>query len=184
MQFIETSLKDAYIIRLDKIEDERGFFARIFCKKEFKEKGLDNNIAQINNSFNKYRFTLRGLHYQISPKAETKMVRCIQGKIYDVIIDLRIDSPTFMKWSGIILSSENKDMLYVPKGFAHGFLTLEDNVEVIYFSTEYYSPDHERCVRWNDPVFSIEWPTKPLVISEKDKNAPDFNKYYHLGVND
>lgn len=180
MIFFETPLKGAYVIELEKKGDERGFFARSFCKKEFEEIGLNNEIVQINNSFSGYKGTLRGMHYQLEPKAEDKIVRCIRGALYDVIIDLREDSKTFKDWYGIELSAENRKMLYVPKGFAHGFITLEDNTESFYLVTEYYSADLERGIRYNDPQFKIVWPIVPTVISEKDKNHPDFDPKMHL----
>jgi dTDP-4-dehydrorhamnose 3,5-epimerase len=181
MLFLKTPIEGLYKIELEKFEDYRGFFARIFCKKEFENQRLKNNIVQINNSYNKKKGTLRGLHYQLPPKAEVKIIRCIRGSIFDVVIDLRKDSPTFLKWFGCELNENNKKMLYVPEGFAHGFLTLEDDTEIIYFTTEFYSPQYERCIRWNDPKFSIQWPFEPTVISEKDRNAIDFDMKYHLG---
>jgi len=180
MKFTETKLKGAYIIELEKHGDDRGFFARAFCKKEYDEVGLRNEIVQINDSKSRYKGTLRGMHYQLSPKSEDKIVRCINGSIYDVIIDMRKNSPTFCDWFGIELSAKNKKSLYVPKGFAHGNISLEDNSELFYLVTEYYSSEHERGIRWNDPKFNIEWPIKPVVISEKDRNHPDFNPDYHL----
>jgi len=180
MKFIQTPLKDSYIIELEKRGDDRGFFARTFCKNEFEAYGLNNNIVQINNSLSKDKGTLRGMHYQLNPKSEDKIVRCINGKLYDVIIDLRPYSDTFRKWFGTELSAENRNMLFVPKGFAHGFITLEENTEAFYLVTEFYSPEHERGVRYNDPAFGIKWPIDPVVISEKDKNHPDFNPDYHL----
>ena len=180
MKFTETKLKGAYVIELEKHGDERGFFARAFCIKEYDEVGLRNEIVQINDSQSRYKGTLRGMHYQLAPKAEDKIVRCIKGSIYDVIIDMRKDSPTFCKWFGIELSAENKKSLFVPKGFAHGNISLEDNSELFYLVTEYYSPEQERGVRWNDPKFNIVWPIKPVEISEKDRNHPDFNPDYHL----
>lgn len=180
MKFTETKLKGAYIIELEKHEDDRGFFARAFCKKEYKEVGLRNEIVQINNSESKYKGTLRGMHYQLPPKAEDKIVRCINGAIYDVIIDVRKDSDTFGEWFGIELSADNKKSLFVPKGFAHGNISLEDNSELFYLVTEYYASDYERGIRWNDPKFDIKWPIEPIDISEKDKNHPDFDPKYHL----
>lgn len=180
MKFTRTPLNDAFIIELEKRGDERGFFARAFCQKEFQAHGLNNNLVQINNSLSKDAGTLRGMHYQLSPKSEDKIVRCISGKLYDVIIDLRPESSTFKKWFGVELSSENRITLYVPKGFAHGFITLEENTEAFYLVTEYYSPEHERGIRYNDPTFGIKWPIDPIVISDKDLNHPDFNPDYHL----
>jgi dTDP-4-dehydrorhamnose 3,5-epimerase len=181
MKFISTPLNGAFVIELEKRGDERGFFARAFCQKEFEMNRLKNNIVQINNSLSKDIGTLRGMHFQLAPRSEDKIVRCIRGKFYDVIIDLRPDSTTFKKWFGVELSADNRLSLYVPKGFAHGFITLEENTEAFYLVTEYYSPEHERGIRFNDPVFNIEWPIEPKVISDKDMNHPDFNPSYHLG---
>ena len=182
MQFAPTPLKDAYLIDLDLLGDERGFFARLFCADEFAKHGLNPNFIQANNSLSKQKGTLRGLHYQLHPKAETKLVRCIKGSLYDVIVDLRQDSQTFGESFGAVLSAENRSMMYVPKGFAHGFLTLEDNTEVLYMVSEPYSKELERGIRWNDPCFNIEWPSVPLVISERDKSHPDFDPNYHLNA--
>ncbi|RME90844.1 MAG: dTDP-4-dehydrorhamnose 3,5-epimerase [Candidatus Hydrogenedentota bacterium] len=181
MIFHETPLKGAYVIELEKKGDDRGFFARAFCVNEFKEHGIDHNIVQINNSFTVPKGTLRGMHYQLPPHAETKIVRCIRGSLYDVILDLRKDSPTFGKWFGAELTAENRKMMVVPKGFAHGFLTLEENTEAFYLVTEFYAPQAERGIRWNDPKFKIEWPMEPKVLSEKDANWPDFDEKFHLG---
>lgn len=180
MKFIETMLKGAFIIELEKRGDDRGFFARIFCKSEFSNFNLNNEIVQINNSLSVAKGTLRGMHYQLKPKMEDKIVRCIKGALYDVIIDLRKDSQTFMQWFGTELSAENRKMLYVPKGFAHGFITLENNTEAFYLVTEYYSPEYERGIRWNDPKFDIKWPIEPVEISEKDRNHPLFDFKYHI----
>lgn len=180
MIFKETPLKGAYVVELEKKCDDRGFFARFFCVNEFKQGGLDSGVVQINNSLSTRKGTLRGMHYQLHPRAETKVVRCIQGSLYDVIIDLRKGSPTFGKWFGETLSAGNRKAIYVPKGFAHGILTLEDDTEIFYLDTEFYSKEHERGIRWNDPAFGITWPIEPVVISEKDRNLPDFNEKYHL----
>ena len=180
MKFIPTPLNGVFIIELEKRGDDRGFFARAFCQKEFEANGLNRNLVQINNSLSKDVGTLRGMHYQLSPKSEDKIVRCIHGKLYDVIIDLRPESSTFKKWFGVELSSENRITLYVPKGFAHGFITLEENTEVFYLVTEFYSPEHERGIRYNDPTFNIKWPFDPIVITDKDLNHPNFNPNYHL----
>jgi dTDP-4-dehydrorhamnose 3,5-epimerase len=180
MKFTQTPLKDAYIIELEKRGDDRGFFARTFCKNEFGVAGLNNEIVQINNSLSKDKGTLRGMHYQLNPKSEDKIVRCISGKLYDVIIDLRPKSETFTQWFGVELTAENRIMLFVPKGFAHGFMTLEENTEAFYLVTEFYSPEHERGIRYNDPRFGIKWPMEPAIISDKDKNHLDFNPDYHL----
>lgn len=162
------------VIELKKLEDDRGFFSRLFCSSEFQKLGLESKIVQVNDSYSKERGTLRGMHYQIAPKEETKIVRCIRGSIYDVIIDLRKSSETYMKSFGAPLTEENRHMMYVPKGFAHGFLTLEPDTEVIYLVSESYSKEHEKGIRWNDPAFDIKWPFTPTVISEKDKQHPDF----------
>jgi dTDP-4-dehydrorhamnose 3,5-epimerase len=180
MKFHETPLPGAKVIELERREDQRGFFARLFCQQQFLRHGLEQAIAQVNTSFSRQRGTLRGLHYQLPPKAETKLVRCIRGSIYDVILDLRAASPTCGQWFGLELTAENRKMLYVPKGFAHGFLTLADNSEVLYFASEFYSPECERTVRWNDQKFSVHWPFSPKVVSEKDARQPDFDPAHHL----
>jgi len=180
MIFREIPLKDAYIIELEKRGDDRGFFARAFCENEFAQHGLSNHFVQVNNSLSVPKGTLRGMHYQLAPKAETKLVRCIRGVLYDVILDLRKDSPTFGQSYGLELSAENRRMFYVPKGFAHGFITLVENTEAFYFVDEFYSPQHERGVRWNDPKFAIKWPMQPAVLSEKDRNQRDFDPAWHL----
>lgn len=169
MKFTETKLKGAYIIELVKESDERGFFAREFCKKEYEDIGLANNIVQINDSFNKHKGTLRGMHYQSVPKTEDKIVRCITGSIYDVIIDIRKYSKTFREWFGVELSADNRKMMFVPKGFAHGFLTLEENTEVLYYHTEFYSPELEGGIRYNDPKIGIKWPQPIKEISKRDE---------------
>ena len=174
MIFQTNSLVDSYIIDLNKIEDNRGFFSRLWCFNEFKNKKINFTIAQINNSFTKKKFTLRGLHFQYSPFSEGKLVRCISGSIYDVIVDLRPKSQTYKKWFGIELSSNNRKMLYAPKGFAHGFLTLEDATEVIYFVSEFYKPEIEDILLWNDKTINIQWPNQPKEISEKDKLGKEF----------
>jgi dTDP-4-dehydrorhamnose 3,5-epimerase len=180
MRFESIPLAGACLIHPDKRGDERGFFARFFCQRELREAGLMTEIAQINNSLSAERGTLRGMHYQLAPAAETKIVRCIRGALFDVILDLRPRSPTFKQWFGTTLSAENRSLLYVPKGLAHGFLTLEPNTEVLYLVDEYYAPHQERGARYNDPAFGIEWPAEPVVISDKDRHWPDFNPSYHL----
>lgn len=179
MKFTETPLSGAYLIELEKREDDRGFFARFFCKEEFRALGLNNNILQINNSLSRIPGTLRGMHYQKFPKAEDKIVRCIRGSLLDVIIDIRPESPSFMRHYSVELSAENRKTLYVPKGFAHGFMTLEPDTEAFYLVTEEYSPDHERGIRYDDPAFGISWPIAPREISGKDKSHPDFNSKNH-----
>jgi len=179
MQFNPTPLKGAYTIDLERKGDERGFFARFFCTEEFARMGLVNNFLQINNSLTKNKGTLRGMHYQLPPSAEVKVVRCIRGSLYDVILDLRPDSATYGKWYGDTLTAENRRMMYVPQGFAHGFVTLEDDTEALYLVSATYAPQLERGVRYNDPAFGIKWPLDPVEISEKDKNWKDFNPEFH-----
>jgi dTDP-4-dehydrorhamnose 3,5-epimerase len=174
MRFTPTPLAGSYLIDLDKREDERGFFARFFCEREFGEAGLETRFVQINNSLSHDRGTLRGMHYQIGPSAEVKVVRALRGALWDAILDLRPESPTFGRSFGAELTSENRRVMYVPRGFAHGFLTLEPESEVLYLVSAYYDPGRERGVRWNDPRFSIAWPEAPSVISDKDAIQPDF----------
>lgn len=180
MHFKETPLPGSYLISLEKRGDERGFFARLFCAQEFALHGLENHFLQANNSLTVPKGTLRGLHYQLEPMAETKLVRCVRGSLYDVILDLRPSSPTFGHSFGAELSEENRLMMYVPKGFAHGFLTLTDNAELLYFVSQCYSKELERGIRWNDPRFNISWPEKPKLVSERDQNHPYFEASYHL----
>jgi dTDP-4-dehydrorhamnose 3,5-epimerase len=172
--FTEIKLKDAYIIDLEKREDERGFFARGWCQNEFEARGLAPRVVQANISYNKKRGTLRGMHYQIAPYEETKLVRCTRGALYDVIVDLRPTSPSYKQWFGLELSADNYKMLYVPEGFAHGFITLQDETEATYQVSQFYTPGSERGLRYNDPAFGIEWPAEVQVISEKDKSWPDY----------
>lgn len=179
MLFHKTQLEGAYFIELDKKEDDRGFFARFFCTKEFENEKLEKGFVQVNNSFSKHKGTLRGIHYQQSPKGETKLVRCIRGSLYDVIVDLREDSPTFKQWYGLELTAENRRMMYVPKGFGHAFITLEDDTEALYMVSEFYSPEHERGLRFDDPSINISWPIKPTVISDKDLAHRLFEHAYH-----
>ena len=181
LKFTETPLAGAYIVELEKRSDDRGFFARCFCVREFAALGLDSGIVQINNSLSSTAGTLRGIHFQLPPKAETKMVRCLKGSFYDVIVDLRPESPTFLKWFGITLSAENRLMLYVPKRFGHGFLTLEKNTETLYFVTEFYAPKYERGIRWDDPRVGIDWPITPTEISPRDRSHRVFDLAYHCG---
>ncbi len=182
MKFEETPIKGAYVIDLEKRGDDRGFFARVFCEREFAQHGLATRYVQVNNSLSPIKGTLRGMHYQLAPKAETKLVRCIRGAFYDVILDLRPGSPTFGRSFGAELSAENRRMMYVPKGFGHGFITLTDDAEAFYLVDEFYAPETERIVRWNDPRFNIVWPAKPVVLSDKDANARDFDAAYHVGA--
>lgn len=174
MIFTETPLKGAFIIEPERLEDERGFFARTWCQREFEAHGLNSRLVQCNISFNKKKGTLRGMHYQIAPYEEAKLVRCTQGAIYDVIIDLRPGSSTFKQYTAAVLTAQNHKMLYVPEGFAHGFLTLEDHTEVFYQMSEFYAPEYARGVRWNDPAFGVQWPAEVQIISDRDQNYPDF----------
>ena len=175
MIFRETKLQGAFIIELQRLEDERGFFSRSFCRHEFAERGLNPDVAQCNISFNRDAGTLRGMHYQEAPHAEDKLVRCSRGSLYDVIVDLRRESPTFTQWIALELTGDNGRMLYVPKGCAHGFQTLENNTEVFYQMSEFYHPESARGVRWNDPAFGIQWPAGvQVIISERDRNWPDY----------
>ncbi|HYX06214.1 MAG TPA: dTDP-4-dehydrorhamnose 3,5-epimerase [Bacteroidales bacterium] len=178
MIFTETPLPGAFIIEINKIGDERGFFGRSWCKNEMEEHGLNGNLAQINTSLSKNKATLRGLHYQVDPYAESKMIRCTKGAVFDVIVDIRPNSPTFLKWFGETLTESNHKALYSPEGFAQGFITLEDDTEITYFTTQFYAPGSDWGVRYNDPQVGIEWPLKPAVISEKDINWPDFDVKY------
>ena len=174
MNFRETTLKGAFTIDLDRVTDERGFFARSWCVKEFEAHGLETKLVQCNVSFNKLRGTLRGMHYQVAPAAEVKVVRCTQGAIHDVIADLRPESPTYKQTFSVLLSADNRRMLYVPQCFAHGFLTLTDDAEVFYQMSEYYVPECARGFRWDDANFGISWPDQIRVISEKDRGYPGF----------
>lgn len=176
MIFTETRLKGAFIIELQPIMDERGFFSRSFCKNEFESLGLETDVAQCNVSFNNKKGILRGMHFQHHPKAEAKLVRCTRGVIYDVIVDLRPSSQTYCKWETVELSNENHKALYIPEGFAHGFQTLEDNTEVFYQMFEFFAPEYASGVRWDDPAFGIKWPLANPIISEKDRSYPLLNR--------
>jgi dTDP-4-dehydrorhamnose 3,5-epimerase len=172
MIFKELQLKGAYLIDPEKKEDDRGFFARIFCCEAFQDKGLVGRVMQSNISYSKKTGTLRGMHYQIAPYAEAKLIRCIYGAIYDVMIDLRPDSPTFKQWVGVKINASSRQMVYVPEGMAHGFQTLADHTEVLYHVSTPFTPDAERGLRWDDPTFGIKWPLPVSVISGKDKSHP------------
>jgi dTDP-4-dehydrorhamnose 3,5-epimerase len=174
MVITETELKGAFVIELEPFADVRGFFARAWSDREFEAAGLNARFVESNISFNEKRGTLRGMHYQLPPYDQSKLVRCTRGSIYDVIVDLRPDSPTFRKWVAEELSAENHRMLYVPGEFAHGYQTLEDKTEVSYQTTAYYAPEHARGMRWNDPAFKISWPIDDLVMIERDRDYPDF----------
>jgi dTDP-4-dehydrorhamnose 3,5-epimerase len=168
MKFLETVLKGAFVIEPERLEDERGFFARVFCEHEFAAHGLETRFVQCSISFNWSRGTLRGMHYQAPPHEETKLVRCTRGAIYDVIVDLRPDSATHRQWIGVELSAENRRMLYVPRGFAHGFQTLQDYCEVFYQISQFHTPEAARAERWDDPALGIRWPLAPSILSQRD----------------
>lgn len=174
MIFNQTKLEGAYLIELDKHEDERGFFARTWCQQEFRDNGLNTNVAQTSISFNKHAGTLRGMHFQVEPYEETKLVRCTRGALHDVIIDLRTGSQTYRQWMAAELSADNYRMLYIPADFAHGFITLEDNTEATYLISDPYVPDSASGIRWDDPAFDIKWPRAIEVISDRDLEWPDF----------
>jgi dTDP-4-dehydrorhamnose 3,5-epimerase len=174
MKFQPTKIAGVFEIHVEPMRDERGFFARTLCRQEFEEHGLDAAMVQCNISFNTRKGTLRGMHFQAAPFAEAKLVRCTRGAICDVILDLHPQSPTFKRWVAVTLTEENRSMVYVPKGCAHGFLTLEDETEVFYQMSEVYNAESARGVRWDDPAFGIHWPGKVEVISERDRTYPDF----------
>lgn len=174
MIFVNTKLPGAYLIEIERLADHRGFFGRSWCQKEFENHGLTSEVVQANISFNKKMGTLRGMHYQVAPYEEAKLVRCTRGAIYDVMIDLRPGSETFRQWIGVELAANEYRMLYIPEGCAHGFQTLEDNSEVIYQVTQFYTPGAERGVRYDDPAFGIKWPVPVIIVSDKDKSWPDF----------
>lgn len=176
MKFTETKIRSVFIINPEKNEDKRGYFARCYCEKEFASHGISTKIAQANTAYNRNKNTIRGLHFQIEPHAEHKLICCVKGRLWDVILDLRHDSPTFKQWMGIELSEYNPTMLFVPAGCAHGYQTLDDDTVIFYMVSDFYSPDHENGVRWNDPAFNIEWKERNnIIISDKDKNWPDFS---------
>lgn len=177
MIFEETSLPGSFIIHIEPIEDERGFFSRVFCTEEFLKKGLNAHWAQINNSFSKNRGTLRGPHIQSEPHEEVKLVRCIKGRVWDVIIDLRQDSNSFGEWYGAILDSRERKMIYIPKGFAHAVLSMSNESEIIYLTSTPYSNEHEVCLLWNDPDIGIKWPVTPQVMSEKESLGITLSDY-------
>jgi dTDP-4-dehydrorhamnose 3,5-epimerase len=174
MRFTETAVSGAFVVLPEPREDARGFFARVFCQEEFAQHGLETRLAQCSVSWNALRGTLRGMHYQASPHQEAKLVSCTRGSIYDVVVDLRPASPTFRRWSSKVLTTDGFEMLYVPKGCAHGFLTLEDGAVVRYDISEFHHPESARGVRWDDPAFGIRWPFEPSVISAHDRGFPPF----------
>jgi dTDP-4-dehydrorhamnose 3,5-epimerase len=171
MKFTQLPLSGAYLVEPEKKGDERGFFARYFCAKEFGKMGLNTHWPQINNSFSTKAGTLRGLHFQLDPSSEVKLVRCVQGSIWDAIVDIRPESPTFGQWYAHELTHDNRLMMYIPKGFAHGFQSMTDNSEIIYLVSEPYNPSLERNISWNDPNINLSWPSMPTVISERDRSA-------------
>jgi len=175
MIFHEIKLPGVFEIHLEPKVDERGFFARAWCQKEFGVHGLDANLVQCNISLNTRRGTLRGIHYQTAPYAESKLVRCTRGAVYDVVVDLRSNSPTYRDWIAVVLTAEMRNMVFVPHGCGHGFLTLEDDAEVFYQMSQFYNAESARGVRWDDPAFQIAWPSEPVVISGKDRTYPDFD---------
>jgi len=174
MTFRETGIEGAWVIEPDRVEDERGFFARTWDTDEFARRGLNPALAQCSISYNRARGTLRGMHYQAAPDEEAKLVRCTAGAVFDVVLDLRPQSPTFKRWFGVDLTPENRLALYVPEGCAHGFLTLENGSEVHYQISQFYSPAAGRGVRWDDPAFGIAWPGEAVVMNERDRSYPDF----------
>ena len=172
MKLEPTSLSGAFVLELEPHEDERGFFARTFSVDELAARGLDTRVAQCSLSRNYRAGTLRGMHYQAAPHAEVKVVRCVRGEIFDAIVDLRAGSPTQHRWFGVVLSADRGNALYIPEGFAHGFVTLTDGADVLYQISVPYVPDGSRGIRWNDPTVGIEWPLRPLVISDRDARLP------------
>jgi dTDP-4-dehydrorhamnose 3,5-epimerase len=174
MKFSETKLPGVFVIDIEPVMDERGMFARLWCKDEFRQRGLVTELSQCSFSFNRSRGTLRGMHYQAAPNAETKIVRCTRGSIFDVAVDLRRESPTYRQWFSAMLSAENHRLLYIPEGLAHGLITLEPDTEIFYQISVPYAAESACGIRWNDPGFNIDWPMEPLIISNKDANYPDF----------
>jgi len=179
MRFHQTPLRDARLIELDRKGDDRGFFARFYCEREFGSEGLASHFVQINNSLSAKKGTLRGMHYQLPPSAEVKVVRCLKGALWDCIADLREDSPTFGKWFGAELNDDNRFMMYVPRGFAHAILTLADNTEALYLVSDFYDSAAERGIRFDDPWLGVEWPMQPAEVSPKDRNWPSFDAAFH-----
>ena len=182
MKYKETKISGVHLIDLEPRGDERGFFSRMFCRTEFAAHGLETNFPQFNTSYTKHHHTLRGMHYQLDDAAEVKVIKCIAGRLFDVVLDLRPQSPTFKKWFAAELSAESRTMMYVPQGCAHGFMSLSDDVEMIYFVSAAYDGQKERAVRWNDPEFGIVWPHEPALISEKDAATRDFDPSWHISA--
>jgi dTDP-4-dehydrorhamnose 3,5-epimerase len=182
MKFIETPLRGAYVIELEPLFDERGFFARTYCQREFAAVGLHQPIVQMNHSMTKQKGSIRGLHYQRPPADEAKIIRCVQGKVFDVMVDLRARSITFKRWYSVELSKDNMCMVYIPAGFAHGFQAITDEVEMIYYHSAFYNPEHEQGLRFDDPALMIRWPMPVSVISPKDRNYPLIDNTFN-GIN-
>lgn len=178
MKFVEAPLRGAYIVELEPVFDERGCFARTFCQEEFAAIGFHKEIVQINHSLTRQRGSIRGMHYQCMPACECKIIRCIHGRVFDVMVDLRADTLTFMQWYGVELSADNRRMVYIPEGFAHGFQTLTDDAELIYHHSAFYSPEHECGLRFDDPALAIQWPVPASFVSPKDRNYPLMNKNF------
>jgi len=174
MLFKKTAIDGMAEIQVERRTDERGFFARSWCRREFEQAGLDPDLAQCSISWNPHKYTLRGMHYQAAPYEEAKLVRCTRGAIYDVAVDLRPQSPTFTQWIGVTLTAEDRNMIYIPEGCAHGFLTLQEDCEIFYQISQFYCADAALGVRWDDPSFGIMWPAQPRLISERDRTYPDF----------
>ena len=183
MKYIETPLKGAYIIELEPYRDSRGLFARTFCKNEFKKIGHNKEFVQFNHSVTLNKGTIRGMHYQAPPSSEIKLIRCVKGSVYDVMIDIRADSSTFLNYYSVELNESNMKMIYIPEGFAHGFQTLEHDTQLIYHHTQFYTPEDERGIRFNDPLLEINWPLEPVNMTEKDMNYPIIdNKFKGIKV--
>ncbi len=176
VKFTKINIAGAYLIELDLVSDDRGFFARTFCKNEFEAMNLESDITQSNLCYNKYKGTIRGLHYQVTPYQEVKIARCVQGAVFDVIVDIRRESPSYLQYYATELSAQNHMSVYVPKGCAHGYQTLEDDSDLFYLTTEFYNSESESCVRWNDPAFNIPWPLAANMISDKDSSSADWEK--------
>jgi dTDP-4-dehydrorhamnose 3,5-epimerase len=174
MNFQPLSLAGSCLIEPEALTDERGFLARTFCSRAFAENGLNDNLRQCSISFNSIKHTLRGMHYQLPPHEEAKLVRCTQGAAFHVIVDLRDDSKTYLEWTSVELNSDSRHLLYVPEGMAHGFITLADSTEIFYQMSEYYSPENAAGVRWDDPAFSVAWPVDPAIISDRDSSFADY----------
>lgn len=182
MKFTPLPVKGAFIVDLEKREDERGFFARAYCEQEFAAQGLMARFVQANNSLSTFQYTLRGLHYQLGNAAEDKLLRCLRGRTFHAVVDMRRDSPTFLQHCTVQLSSEVRNALYVPRGTANGMMSLEPNAELFYLSSNVYNAEAERGVRWNDPRFGITWPHEPAILTPKDSGFPDYNPAYHHGT--